>query len=407
LWDGETPGFGCRIKPSGVKTFLVQYRVGARTRRLKIGRWPIWKVEQARRKAQKLLGEIDDGGDPSERQRRERLAKGNTVSAVASAFVDLHAKAKGRRRWRETERIFNVYVNPRIGARPISEIGRGDLVDLLDHVAKANGPVMANQVLAAVRRMFNWAIGRDLIQTTPVVGIERPGEVVKRQRILSDAEIRDVWTAAEAIDDAYGAFVKMLLVTGQRRSEVAGMRRSEIEDAVWTVPAERMKSGQRHEVPLSAAALAIIKTTEPKGDGDCVFTTSRLKGSPLASFGYIKTMLDCAILATRNSKSAGNKRQPEPLPRWTLHDLRRTMRTRLSKLGIDPEIAERVIGHVPGGVRGTYDLHQFQAEKRHALEAWAQSLMRIVAPIAEGNVVEMWHGQRSSLPPVDAEVRLN
>ena len=104
LWDGETPGFGCRIKPSGVKTFLVQYRIGTRTRRLKIGRWPIWKVELARRKAQKLLGEVDEGCDPSERQRRDRISKGNTVSAVAAAFIELHAKARGRRSWRESER---------------------------------------------------------------------------------------------------------------------------------------------------------------------------------------------------------------------------------------------------------------------------------------------------------------
>ena len=125
---------------------------------------------------------------------------------------------------------------------------------------------MANQVLATVRRMFNWAVSRDLTQATPMVGIERPGEVVPRQRILSDTEIREVWAAAEAIDEPYGPFIKMLLITGQRRSEVAGMRRSEIEDAVWTVPAERMKSGRRHEVPLSDAALAIIEAAGANGE---------------------------------------------------------------------------------------------------------------------------------------------
>ena len=124
-----------------------------------------------------------------------------------------------------------------------------------------------------------------------------------RQRVLSDAEIREVWAAAEAVGGPYGAFVKMLLLTGQRRNEVAGMRRSEIEDAVWTVPAERMKSGRRHEVPLSEATLAVIKAAVPIADGDCVFTTDRLKGATLASScAYIKTMMDCAILAARRDE---------------------------------------------------------------------------------------------------------
>jgi integrase len=394
VWDGQLPGFGVRVKPpsaknpDGVKTFLVQYRVGHQTRRVKIGRHPAFRVEQARTRAMALLGEISSGGDPSLRARRARTKQGDTVEAVGADFIERYAKAKGRRSWKETERIFKVYVCPKIGRRPIRDVKRRDIIELLDNVGAINGPIMANRVLAAVRKLFNWAIGRDIIEASPIVGIERPGEEKSRDRVLTDGEIREVWNAAEALGYPYGHLTKALLLTGQRRGEVARMRRVEIDskERVWTIPSERTKNKLPHEVPLFSALSALL-TSIPLG-GDYMFKTGRIGDKPVNSFTLAKQRLDTAILVGRQKEAeakGGQKIKANPMPNWTFHDLRRTMRTRLSKLGIDAETAERVIGHVPAGVRAVYDRHEFREEKRKALALWGQSLASIIEP--SGKVV--------------------
>jgi integrase len=389
LWDGQLPGFGVRIKPAslknpdGVKTFFLQYRVGPQTRRIKIGRHPALRVENARKIAVDLLGQVNAGGDPSGQRRNERASQADTVEAIAGLFIEKYAKAKGRRGWRETERIFRVYVVPTLGKRPIRTVKRRDIIDLLDAVAENNGPIMANRVLAAVRKLFNWAIARDILDASPVVGIEKPGEETSRDRVLSDAEIRRVWNAAETLGYPYGHFAKALLLTGQRRSEVAAMRWQEVNDSeqVWTVPPERTKNKLAHEVPL-ARPLADLLVSIPRS-GDYVFKTGRTGDKPLNSFTLAKQRFDAATsnLGQEATKGRRNASDEVPsLPHWTLHDLRRTVRTRLSKLGVQPEIAERVIGHVPTGIRAVYDLHQFREEKRAALAIWAQSLANIIDP---------------------------
>lgn len=436
LWDGEMPGFGCRIKPSGVKTFLIQYRAGNRTRRVKVGRWPVMKVEKARVEARRLLIEIGDGGDPSERKRRERKMAGDTVEAVADQHIveyakpDAKAKRQGLRSWRERERIFKTYVNRVLGKRPFHKVSRRDVIDLLDDVAVGNGAVMANRVFGAVRAVFNWALSKDIIGASPVAGIKRPGEERRGVRVLGDSEIREVWEAAGELGYPFGHLVRLLLATGQRRGEVAGIpRQGEIETdddgKVWTIPAARTKNKLPHEVPLptlaveliesaayerkearrKAAALGIGHNRGPSIDEDEAadhFLLTTRGDRPVSGFSRAKWRLDRLILEARRKAAIEKGLDPkkvEPMPPWDVHDLRRTMRTRLSKLGIEPEIAERVINHVPGGLRATYDLHRFRQEKRAALTAWAQSLSRIVASSDDGKVVELRRGQREPLRP--------
>jgi integrase len=407
IWDGQLPGFGVRVKPpsaknpDGVKTFLVQYRVGHQTRRVKIGRHPAFRVEQARTQAIALLNEIGSGGDPSLRVRRERSNQGDTVEAVGADFIERYAKARGRRSWKETERIFRVYVCPRLGRRPIRDVKRRDIIELLDYVADNHGRIMANRVLAAVRKLFNWAISRDIIEASPVVGIEKPGQEESRVRVLTDGEVREVWKAAEALGYPYGHLTKALLLTGQRRGEVTAMRRSEVDckDRVWTIPPERTKNKLPHEVPLFPALSALLASI-PEG-GDYIFKTGRIGDKPVNSFTLAKQRLDATILVGGRKEAeerGGRKAKVEPMPHWTLHDLRRTMRTRLSKLGVKPEIAERVIGHVPSGVRAVYDRHEFREEKRKALALWGQSLASIIEPSDKVVVLSrdlQQHGQTS------------
>jgi integrase len=400
LWDGHLPGFGCRIKPAsaknpdGVKTFLLQYRVGMGTRRVKLGRSPAMRVEEARTKARALLAAIDKGADPSAERKRNRAVRSDSLEAVAADFIEKHAKAKGRRGWRETQRIFAKYVSPGLGKRHMRDVTRRDVIDLLDKVATKHGPIMANRVLAAVRKLFNWSIARDIIDASPLAGIERPGEETARDRVLSEGEICEVWAAADAVGYPYGHMTKALLLAGQRRGEVSRMREAEVDtaDTVWTLPPERTKNKLPHEVPLFPALSTLIADAlaaraplpeDVPAAGDFVFTTAPTHNKPVNSHTRAKELLDAAITAARRKTAEQQGRVPakvEAMPAWTFHDLRRTMRTRLSKLGVAPEIAERILNHVPTGVRQVYDRHQFREEKRAALELWAKALAAILSP---------------------------
>jgi integrase len=386
LWDGELPGFGCRIKPSGAKTFFIQYRVGRATRRVKVGRWPVMKVEPARMKALKLLAEIGDGGDPSARRRKERSMQGDTFEAAAKAFL---AKRKELRTWNEAERIFRVYVTPVIGKRPLHEIARRELIDLLDKIADERGGSMANRTLAHLRPLFRWAVSRDVIGADPSANIPKPAKERPRQRILDDDELRWIWRAADTIGGRRGAFVKLLMLSGQRRSEVAGMRRSEFDRAarVWTLPVTRSKTAQIHEVPLPEAAWAIIDGL-PK-HGNSVLAENAETDAGLLGFAFVKQALDVEIARLQLTHAVETGEKVRPLTGWRLHDLRRTVRTRLAALGVAPEIAELVIGHQRKGIEAVYNLHTHRLEKASALVRWATALANIVSDRARQNVVPL------------------
>ncbi len=369
VWDAELPGFGVRARQGGGKYYLLKYRSGGRQRWYTIGRHGApWTPEQARKAALRILGEVANGKDPAAVKAATRAAakvEPDTIETTAALFVEKYAKAKGLRSTPETERIFRVYVNPVIGKRPIAEIRRREIIDLLDRIAAEHGPTMANRVLAAVRKMINWAVARDIIPASPMVGVQRPGVERRGTRILNDDEIRAVWRAAGGLGFPFGPLVQLLLVTGQRRNEVAGMRRAEIDEtnAVWTIPAARTKNGLAHEVPLSTMAQEIIGAVPQLGD--CVFSSGRSGDRPVSGFSKSKVALGARGCAF-----------PEP---WTLHDLRRTFRTRLSALAVSLDIAEKVVNHVPKDVRHVYDLHRYREEKRAALEAWAARLRMIIA----------------------------
>lgn len=368
LWDSEVPGFGLRARAKGGKFYVVKYRAGNRQRWMTIGRHGSpWTPEQARREAKRILGEVAGGKDPAASRAEARTvakAEPDTFEKTAWHFIERYAKKNGRRSAPETERIFRVYVNPVIGKRPIADVRRREIIELLDKIADERGPIMANRTLAVVRKMFNWAAARDIVQASPVVGVQRPGAERRGTRILSDHEMRKIWEAAATLGFPFGPLIQLLLVTGQRRNEVAGMRRSEIDEpnAVWTIPAVRTKNGLAHEVPLSGLAGEILAALPVLGD--CVFASGRAGDRPVSGFSKCKRALDA---------SSGTFSEP-----WTLHDLRRTFRTRLSGLSVSSDVAEKVVNHVPKDVRHVYDLHRYREEKRAALEAWVVRLRGIL-----------------------------
>ena len=385
IFDAIVPAMAVRLTAAGAKTFIVRCRVKGHSDpiRLTIGDACAMKLSDARQEASDVLKACRAGIDPREARKAKREGAKNTFAAVCENFIQRHASKN--RSVAETRRIFERYVLPSWGARPVAEIARRDVAELLDIIEdgklKVNGemlggPVMADRVLAAVRKLFNWHAARDDTFISPVVrgmGRTKPKERA-RTRTLTDDEIRSLWPVLGQFG-TFGALTKVLFLTAQRRDEVAQMSRSEIgPDGTWVIPAERYKTGKPNAVPLSKAALAVIEA-QPVIDGcDFIFTTNGR--SPFSGYSKAKGKLDAAL--------------PQPLPHWTLHDIRRTAKTLMARAGVRPDISERVLGHVIAGVEGVYDQHGYMVEKRAALENLAAVIARIVEPPpAEAKVVSL------------------
>ena len=385
IQGAKTPrGFGVRVTAAGARAFVLNYRLRGREYRYTIGAWPDWSALKAVRSARDLRQRVDRGENPLDDRTPPPATA--TVASILDDFVARYVRTLRARSASEYVSAFDRLVKPRIGKLGIYEVRRSHVIKMLDEIEDKNGPVMADRTLAYVRKAFNWWATRDDQFNVPVVrGMARikPKERA-RTRVLSDDEIRLVWPAlGEA--GTFGALVRMLLLTGQRRDEVARMSRREIgEDGIWTIPAERYKTKQPNHVPLSTAALDVV-TAQPIIEGcDYVFP-SRAK-TPYSAFGKSKAKLDKAVIAaikTRAKKGA----KVEPIPNWTLHDLRRTAKTLMVRVGVRPDISERVLGHVIAGVEGTYDRHSYADEKRDALEKLAAFVERILHPIPSSVVV--------------------
>jgi integrase len=364
IFDAELPGFGIKITPSGRKIFLVQYRYppgrAGRIRRYTIGPYgESLTPDQARGIAVQVKGKLAAGIDPvSEREtvleeaaratHEKKRKQASTVMAVASTFIERHGKPR-LRSWREYERMLEDYVLPDWGSRPITEIRRSDVTALLDSVEEKRSAALADHVLAVIRKMFNWHAARDERFLSPLVkGMTRTSHTARaRDRILTDEEIRTLWQTLEQTPYPFGPFVQLLLLTAQRRDEVAHMRWAEIDGDLWVIPRERYKNGKANAVPLGERALSILCTL-PRTD-EYVFTTTGL--TPISGFSKAKTAID---KATR-------------LEGWRLHDLRRTARSLMSRAGVGNDIAERVLGHAIPGIAGVYDRHNYVQEKRAAI----------------------------------------
>jgi integrase len=375
VFDAELPGFGLKITPSGRKVFLVQYRYppgrAGRVRRYTIGAYgESLTPDQARGIAVQIKGKLAAGIDPvSEREavladaataaQEKKRKHANSVEVIATDFMERYAKPR-LRSWREYEWMLRDYVLPAWGSHPITEIRRSDVTALLDAVEEKRSAALADHVLAVIRRMFNWHAARDERFLSPLVrGMARTSITARaRDRILSDDEIQALWRALEQVPYPFGPFVQLLLLTAQRRDEVAHMCWSEIDGDLWVIPRERYKNGRANAVPLSEPAQRILSTL-PR-TGEYVFTTTGR--TPISGFSKAKAAID---------KASG-------LKGWRLHDLRRTARSLMSRAGISSDIAERVLGHTIPGVAGVYDRHSYAPEKREALQRLAVELARIV-----------------------------
>lgn len=363
-WDAELSNFGCKVTPAGRKVFIVQYRMGGRgssVRKLTIGPFGTLTLQQAREQAIKALGKRAEGIDPQAEKREMRAKMGrDRVRDLVADFLDKHASRN--RSAAETKRIFDRDVLPNIGARSVHEVRKHDIIDILHKVEERGAATMANRVLAAVRKFFNWLVSRAILETSPCNGIDAPSKENSRDRCLTDDELSRILKAAQATPFPYGPIVLLLTHTGQRREEVAGLRRCEINtaNAVWQLPATRAKNGKPHDVHLTKPALDIIADCTPVGE--LVLSLSATK--PFQGWSKSKSQLD---------KSA-------KVHNWRLHDLRRTMVTYMARVGIAQHVSDRILNHKSGvisGVAAVYQQHEFREERKEALEKWSTHLVAL------------------------------
>ena len=364
IFDSKLPGFALRVSPKGTKTFTLLYRAGRRARRLTIGRYPLLSLAEARERAGEALKAVSAGRDPAAHRIRARETyQDRLFPAVVSDFIENHAKRKTRS-WQETERLLKREFSSVWKHRPINDLTKQDLNRLLDNIVDRGSPSAANHAFAAVRKLFGWSIERGYIDVSPAAGLRAPSKLVSRDRVLTDTELAAVWRAADVMGYPFGRAVQLMILTAQRRGEVMGMRWSDLDlmDALWTIPAERNKSGRVHVVPLSQAAVDLIQSL-PKVHDQLVFP-ARGRDTVASGFSKWKRALD------RVAK----------VRRWRIHDLRRTAATRMAELKVPPHVIERVLNHAGGaqeGVAGIYNRHSYLPEMRDALARWTKKLVGI------------------------------
>ena len=387
--DHGCPGLRVVVFPSKKKSFVVRYRYRGLQRKLTLGPCltergmaePACTPEAdtplsllaARELATKALRQAKSGADPAAAKRKkheqELAAESDTLRAISEEY--LRREGPRLRTLSQRRADLELLYNP-LGRLPIDQIRRGQYTRVLDHIADHNGPVRADRVLTALKTLLAWHGERSEFVSPLGRGGRRTSIRERaRSRTLSDTELRDVWTTAEQDKGPFGAFVRFVLLTATRRGEAAGLRRSELGDdgQTWIIPGARYKSGKDTLIPLSAAARRIIAAQPELGN----FVFSANGTHALGNFADRKAEFD---------KACG-------VGGWRLHDLRRTSRTLLSRAGISADVAERCLGHALTGVRGTYDRHSFENEKRHAFEALAAQIERIVRPPAANMVVPM------------------
>ena len=369
--DPELPKHGVRVHPNGPGTYTIITRDPySKQKWVKIGSTAEKTVAEARELARKVIKRVEAGLDPF----KSPPVKPDTVADVIETYCKRHVEARRLRSGDEIRRICERYVLPYWSDRPFAEIRRSDVAKLLDHIEDRHGPWVADHMLAVLRGVAAWYASRNDDFAIPFVSNMRrvPAETRKRARILNDDELRAVWHAAGNAG-TFGAFVRVLLLTGQRREKVVTIRWDDIApDGTWTIPTAAREKGNAGTLTLPVPAQAIIDALPRIAGNPHVFAGQR-DGQSINNFARSKAALD----------------EASGVHGWKLHDLRRTARSLMSRAGVSSEHAERVLGHIVGGVEGIYDRHHYSAEKADALRRLAALIETIINPPEGGNVVEL------------------
>lgn len=372
VYDTKQPGLRLYVTPSGVKTFQFQVRskllgkIVSRT----LGKYPSLNLDEARAQAAILLTEVNSGADieaDKRDDRRQRLID-PSVNDFFEEYIEKYAKLR-KKSWQADERILKRDILPHIGSYRMKDVARRDLVAIVDIIADRGSMIMANRVHALISKFFGFAMERDVIEMSPAHGMKKRASEQSRTRILSDEEISNLWKHTGRFSSV--GVLRFILITGQRPGEVRRMEWNEIHNDLWVIPAEKTKNGLAHVVPLASLALNLLENLKNNGtnsryvfpghnvDGNAECDCCLNETSPIHAMQKIVTALNWEVPA-----------RP--------HDLRRTVRSNLAKIGITQDVAERILNHKEGGISSTYNHYDYMHEKKAAMWKWNDYLSGIL-----------------------------
>jgi len=416
-WDTSTPGFGIRISASGARSWVIITRALVngdwKQKRVTLGTYPAKSLADARQDAKDAFTRAKQGKDPADvpKVQRETMETDsrNTFANVREDFLQKYRTRQrtkpSKRTLDELTRVLSHEAFKDWDLRPLAEIGRREILDAVDRFVSKGQETAANRYLTYLKMLFGWALDRDIIKADPTARIKPPGQEHSRERVLEPIEMRAIWKATAPSQagkgDLFAGIVKVLMLTGQRRNEVAGMqwRELDLDACLWSLPGARTKNHRDHLVPLSEPVLDILverqqeqadmRLKDDKGRPTPYVFTHTGK-TPFSGWSRSKARLDGRAQNILR-ELAGD--QAAELAPWTLHDLRRTLVTRMAEdLHVPPHIVEAIINHVSGaraGVAGVYNRALHMEERRKALTAWADYVLRIVGETNAENIIAM------------------
>jgi integrase len=374
VFDTDVPGFGLRLRAEGSRGFVFQYKIGSKQRRMALGAASAISIGDARKTAERLYAQAKLGLDPAGDKAEAKAAASETFAAIVPGFLAHQRSHLRRRSYRDAERHLLVHLRTLHGLQ-LAKITRRDVAACLATVAEKSGKPTYNRARSSLSGFFAWAMTRGLLEANVVVGT-RPYKEVARERVLTAAELRTIWSVLG--EDHFSIIVRLLMLTGQRANEIAGLRWSEVrlDDDLIVLPAERVKNKRSHSIPLSAIAHDIIanqprRVTATGAPRDLIFGVG---AGPFSGWAHCKDKLDATIARVTGA----------PLAPWRIHDIRRTVATRMGELGVQPHAIECCLNHSGGfraGVGGVYNKAAYKREMRQALDRWATHL----ATITEGH----------------------
>lgn len=382
IWEGDS-GFGVRVEITGRKIFVQSYRYGGKFHIVTLGKYPAISLAQANTEAAKIREKLSKGIDPKQTIEAARKAdkEAFTVSDLVGEYVEKYAKPK-KKSWAVDQRILNKELLPSLGRTKAKDIKRRDIVLLLDKIVDRGAPIIANRSLAVIRKMFNFALSRSILESSPCYAIQAPSKENRRDRILSEEEIKTFWERLETarMTRLIKLALQLQLVTGQRKGEIVGAAWPDIDlkGGWWTIPKEKAKNGLSHRVPLSPLALDLLKQVkELSGGSRWCFP------SPLKDRHITEPAIDRAV---RNNKDIFGFH-------FVPHDLRRTAASLMTGAKVPRLVVSKILNHAEGGVTAVYDRHGYDDEKRQALETWARKLESIISGEPAGKIVELRAGR--------------
>ncbi|MAQ81705.1 MAG: integrase [Maritimibacter sp.] len=375
--DKVVPGLVLRVNKSGTKTFSFHKRINGKMKRLTIGQFGPFSLSEARDRARQIHYEVETGR--FEQNTGIEFEAKLTLGDVIPDYIEKYAKVHNRDHERKEAQLAKFST---LHEKRIDEIKRADVVKACDIIQKS-APIGVNRALAHLKHLMSWSVERGIIDASPIAGMKPPSKEKPRERVLSNDELSVLWAACDDEGYPFGDCMKLLMLSGQRRAEVAEMRWSEIdlENRLWSLPSQRAKNGRQHTVPIADAMLDVLRRVPRFLNSDFVFTT---KGTtPISGFGRLKKRLD---------KSFHVDAAP-----WTPHDLRRTMSTNMAQLGVPQPVTEALLNHKTGvvsGVAAIYNVYSYADEKREALGAWSQHVMKLIRLKNDANKTEITKASR-------------